>query len=89
MSADFSRGIESLVAQMDPVVHSAEIRRLRGCRSIRDLDDIAAAQGGWLSPHPQDPKLRLVKHGLQTFLVVKYEDGWTSRVGMQDFQRPR
>jgi hypothetical protein len=86
---DFKRAIEALVAQMDPVAHEAEIRRLRTCRSIRDLDDIAASPGGWLAERPQDPRLRLVKHGVQTFIVVKYEDGWTSRVGMQDFVRGR
>ena len=89
MSSDFRWEVEALIAQMDPALHDAEIRRLRTCRSIRDLDDIAAAAGGWLAPHPTEPRLRLVKHGLATFLVVKYEDGWTSRVGMQDFKRPR
>ena len=86
---EFQRCLAALIAQMDPAVHDAEIQRLRGCRSIRDLDDIAGAPGGWLSPHPQPSRLRLVKNGLVTFLVVRYDDGWTSRVAMQDFPRPR
>jgi hypothetical protein len=85
MSA-FDSGITTLVAGMEPGRHAAEISRLRACRSVQDLDAIVG-QGGWLSPASQKKRLKLVKHGSGTFLVVEYVDGWSTRVSQAPFGR--
>jgi hypothetical protein len=67
--------IDQLVAGLTPAQHSAEIARLRACRSLPELERLA--QEGWLTAEGPRQRLRLVRHGSGTFLVVEYTDGWT------------
>ena len=67
--------IETLCGGLDPKAHASEIARLRGCRSLADLE--ALAREGWLTAATTGVRLRLVRHGSGTFLVVSYDDGWT------------
>jgi hypothetical protein len=80
----FRSDLDELVRPMDPSRWDAEIKRLRSCRSVGDLDRVA--KEGWLSSNPIEPRLKLVKHGSGTFLVVEYKDGWSTRVSMQPFR---
>ena len=77
----FSADLAALVHQIDAERWPDEVQRLRGVRSLRELE--ALAQHGWISTGARDPRLKLVRHGSGTFLVVKYEDGWSTRVAMQ------
>ena len=45
------------------------------------------ANGGWLSTHSRDPRIKLVRHMSGTYLVVRYEDGWTTRLAMEPFPK--
>lgn len=81
----FAQDLDVLVAPLDPAGHAAEIARLRACRTTADLDAVVA-QGGWLTAGTRDPRLKLVKHGSGTFLVVRYEDGWSTRLSMAPFR---
>lgn len=76
--ASFSDRIAALCAPLDPVRHGAELARLRACRALTDLD--AVARDGWLTPATQKVRLKLVRHGSGTFLVVSYEDGWSKTI---------
>ena len=84
--SSFHSGIMTLVAGMDPARHAVEIDRLERCRSMHDLESIVG-QGGWLSPSSQKKRLKLVKHGSGTFLVVEYVDGWSTRVSQAPFPK--
>lgn len=64
-----------LTKGLDPTKHADEIGRLRGCRVLGDLE--ALAKDGWLTRQATGERLRLVRHGSGTFLVVAYVDGWT------------
>lgn len=64
-----------LTRGLDPTRHADEIGRLRGCRALADLE--ALARDGWLTRATTGERLRLVRHGSGTFLVVAYVDGWT------------
>ncbi len=77
----FSADLSALVGQIDARTWPDEVLRLRSVRSLRDLE--ALAQHGWISTGTRDPRLKLVRHGSGTFLVVKYLDGWSTRVAMQ------
>lgn len=81
----FRSDLSALVSQLDPRRHATEIARLQQCRSVDDL--AAIARDGWLNPDPAEPRLKLVRHGSGTYLVVAYEDGWSKRVAMQPFPR--
>lgn len=83
----FSVALKALIEPMDRARHAVEIRRLQQASSMADLDQISRDAGGWLTPGEKDPRLKLVKHGVGTFLVVEYKDGWSSRVSMADFHR--
>ncbi|MBX2801563.1 MAG: hypothetical protein KTR31_28055 [Myxococcales bacterium] len=83
MSFDGSLGV--LVAGMDAARHAVEIERLRACRSTTDLDAIVDG-GGWLSPESPGKRLKLVRHGSGTYLVVEYDDGWSTRVSQAPFR---
>lgn len=85
--ARFSQDLEALVAQLDPATHATAMEALRRCRSLRDLERVA--QAGWLEPPGQEPRLKLVKHGSGTFIVVQYDQGWSTRLAMQPFPRGR
>ncbi|MEQ1506818.1 MAG: hypothetical protein ABMB14_31615 [Myxococcota bacterium] len=67
--------VATLVRGMDATRHADEIARLQRCRTVADLE--AAARDGWLTARPTGERLRLVRHGSGTFLVVAYDDGWT------------
>lgn len=84
--ADFQRHLDALVAPLDPARHAAEIARLRACRTLADLEAIVG-RGGWIGDKPRDPRLKLVKHGSGTWLVVEYKDGWSTRLSMEPFPR--
>lgn len=81
----FSADLAALIAQVDAGAWPEEVQRLRAVRSLAELEQLAAA--GWLSKGQQDPRLKLVRHGSGTFLVVKYVDGWSSRLAMQPIGR--
>ena len=63
---------------LDDPAYAAALRAIRRCRSRADLD---ALVDSWLTP-PGDARLKLVRHGVGTYMVVRYEDGWTSRLSM-------
>ena len=84
--ADFTFHRDALIDGLDPTKHSVEIDKLKRCRSVRDLEAIASS-GGWLSPGTTDPRIKLVRHMSGTFLVVRYEDGWTTRLAMEPFPK--
>ena len=84
----FAFDLDTLIGPLDAKVHVAEIARLRSCRSTKDLDAIVQ-QGGWLTAGTRDPRLKLVKHGSGTFLVVSYKDGWSTRLSQAPFSTPR
>jgi hypothetical protein len=82
---DFAERLHKLVEPLDPARHGVEIGRLQGCKSLQDLERIATHGGGWLNQEAREPRLKLVKHASGTYLVVQYEDGWSTRLAMQDF----
>ena len=82
--ANFTFHLTHLIDPMDPQKYPTEIRRLKQCRSVADLYALAAS-GGWLTPGTRDPRLKLVRHNSGTYLVVLYEDGWTTRISMEPF----
>ncbi len=81
--ARFAQDLDALVAQLDSETHATAIAALRRCRSLRELERLAEA--GWLEPPGQEPRLKLVKHGSGTFIVVQYEQGWSTRLAMRPF----
>lgn len=83
--SSFAISLDRLVAPLDPARHAAEIAKLRACRSLPDLERLA--QEAWLTPGTRDPRLKLVRHGSGTFLVVQYDDGWSTRLAMEPFYR--
>lgn len=84
MVADFRFHLRALTNALDPVKHATEIAALDRCRSVRDLEAMVKA-GGWLTPGEKDPRLKLVRHASGTYLVVLYQDGWTTRLAMEGF----
>lgn len=85
--SDFPSALGLLVRPLDPTKHASEITRLQGCRSLRDLEHLAADRGGWLSPERPGKRLKLVRHGSGTYLVVEYDDGWSTALSRQGFSR--
>ena len=85
--ADFRFHLDALIDGLDPAKHRVEIDKLKRCRSVRDLDAIVDSGGGWLTPGSKDPRIKLVRHQSGTFLVVRYEDGWTTRLAMEPIPR--
>jgi hypothetical protein len=77
----FAADLADLVRQIDAGRWPDEVARLQRVRSLAELESMA--RDGWLSTGTRDPRLKLVRHGSGTFLVVKYEDGWSTRVAMQ------
>lgn len=71
----FPERLAALTAPLDPTTHAKELDLLRACRSVADLD--ARARDGWISPDGQRVRLKLVRHGSGTFLVVQYDQGWS------------
>ncbi len=85
--ATFHFHLDRLMDALDPIRHHAELSKLRRCRTLSDLSHLATAGGGWLTPGTLDPRLKLVKHGSGTYLIVSYQDGWTTRVTMEPFPK--
>ncbi len=81
----FSASLSELIAGMDPARHAAEIELLSSCRSTADLDALVA-RGGWLASGSGPKWLKLIKHGSGTFLVVEYDDGWSTRISQAPFR---
>ena len=77
--------IDPLVTPLDGTKHAREIARLRQCRSVADLDNLA--REGWLISDPKDPRLKLIRHGSGTFMVVEYVDGWSKRLSQHLYGR--
>lgn len=75
MMSGWAERVATLIRGLDPVRHAAEIGRLRSCRTLADLE--ALARDAWLTQTAAGERLRLVRHGSGTFLVVAYVDGWT------------
>jgi len=87
--ADFDQALQTLVQPLDAATHAAERDRLERCRGPGDLERLVAS-GGWLSPAGTDPRLKLIKHGAGTYLVVAYDpDGWSTRLSMADVHSRR
>ena len=82
--SSFQFNLDQLIEPIDATRHPQEIRTLQGCRSVGDLANLASH--GWLSANTADPRLKLVKHGSGTYLVVKYVDGWSSTVSQAPFR---
>lgn len=75
----FESALQTLVDALDPAAHAPDVERLRACRSVADLDAIVA-DGGWLGPDVGRKRRKLVRHGSGTYLLVEYDDGWSSRL---------
>jgi hypothetical protein len=76
--------LASLMKPLDPVEHAVALSKLTKINTLSELEDLARA--GWLMP-PSQKRLKLVRHGSGTFLVVSYEDGWSTRLSMVPFSR--
>lgn len=85
--ARFADALDTLIEGLDPEQHAAEIQRLRRCRSVKDLDALAEESRGFLTPQGEKVRLRLVKHGTGTFLVLAYEEGWGTTLSQAPFSR--
>lgn len=75
MPATFHERLHALIRPLDPTAHAAEIKRLQSAKNLGDLE--AIARDGWITPGTRDPRLKLVRHGSGTFLVIEYNDGWS------------
>lgn len=84
--ARFDEDLAHLLGAFDAATHPDAAARLRRCRSVRDLDAVASTDGGWLESSV-NPRLRLVKHGSGTFLVLSYDDGWGTTLVQRGFAR--
>jgi len=81
----FATDLKALVGQIDASEWPDEVARLKRVRSLGELEQLA--KDGWLSTGRTDPRLKLVRHASGTFLVVKYVDGWSTRLAMQPMHR--
>lgn len=86
---NFRRDLAKLVAGMDADKHAHERALLESCRRLEDLEWLAENNGGWLTKSKRDPRLKLVRHGTGTFLVVSYNDGWSTTVCQAPFKKRR
>jgi hypothetical protein len=82
--SSFEFNLDILVESLDPNRHAHEIRTLQGCRRVDDLANLASH--GWLTPGGKDPRIKLVRHGSGTYLLVEYVDGWSKTVSQAPFQ---
>ncbi len=80
----FQFNLDKLIESLDRTRHAQEIRTLQRCRSVDDLANLAGH--GWLTPGGKDPRLKLVRHGSGTYLVVEYVDGWSKTVSQAPFR---
>ncbi|MCB9676653.1 MAG: hypothetical protein H6737_16165 [Alphaproteobacteria bacterium] len=84
---NFRSDLAKLVGGLDPTRHAEEIDKLTRCRRVEDLEMLAETNGGWLSSRPRDPRVKLVRHGTGTFLVVQYDDGWSTTLSQAPFRK--
>ena len=84
--ADFTFHRNALIDGLDADKHPVEIATLKRCRSVKDLEALVNG-GGWLTPGSRDPRVKLVRHMSGTYLLVRYEDGWTTRIAMEPFPK--
>jgi len=82
----FKESIDTLLAVLDPAVQGSAIETLKKCRRFEDVDALAQ-NGGWLNPQGTKPRLRLVKHGSGTFLILSYDEGWGTTLVQSEFWR--
>ncbi len=82
---NFDQALQTLVDALDPVAHRTDREVLGACRSVADLDRIVD-DGGWLGPADGKKRRKLVRHGSGTYLVVEYDDGWSTRLGQAAFR---
>ncbi|MEN0067070.1 MAG: hypothetical protein AAGA48_33375 [Myxococcota bacterium] len=80
----FDHALKTLIDALDPANHASEIASLQACRSRADLD-VIVDDGGWLGPGQGKKRRKLVRHGSGTYLVVEYDDGWSTRLGQASF----
>ncbi|MCO4746840.1 MAG: hypothetical protein KC912_18735 [Proteobacteria bacterium] len=80
----FRRSLDTLIAGLDPEKHRVEIKTLKRCRTLEQLD---ALGNQWLTPGSRDPRLKLIKHHTGTFLVLEFVDGWGTTMSQADFWR--
>ncbi|MEZ4316650.1 MAG: hypothetical protein R3F61_04080 [Myxococcota bacterium] len=83
---NFRSDLAKLVGGLDPAKHAVEIDKLTRCRRIEDLVWLAENNNGWLTDSPRDPRVKLVRHGTGTYLVVQYVDGWSSTLSQAPFR---
>lgn len=84
---NFRKQLDVLIDCIEGPDHHGAIAKLRRCRRVRDLDALASDDLGWLEPSGRNPRLRLVKHGSGTFLILSYDDGWGTTLGQAGFSR--
>lgn len=82
----FHRDLKTLCDGLDPAAFAEELKLLSSCRGLADLQWLADNNDGWLTKNRRNPKVKLVKHGTGTFLVVKYDDGWSSTLSKAPFR---
>ncbi len=81
----FASDLRKLIGGLDAETHGAEIDKLQRCRRLGDLQMLADSNGGWLSEGSRDPRIKLVKHGSGTFLLVQYDQGWSKTLSQAPF----
>ena len=82
--SSFQFNLDQLLEPLSASRHAHEIRTLQRCRSVDDLANLA--HQGWLTPGTSDPRLKLVRHGSGTYLIVEYVDGWSKTVSQAPFR---
>jgi hypothetical protein len=82
--SSFHFNLDTLIEPLSATRHAGEIRMLQRCRSVDDLANLA--REGWLTPGSKDPRLKLVRHGSGTYLIVEYVDGWSKTVSQAPFR---
>ena len=83
----FRSDLAKLVGGLDPARHAVEIDKLTRCRRVEDLQWLAENNGGWRTDNPRGKRLKLVRHGSGTYLVVQYDDGWSTTLSQAPFRR--
>lgn len=82
--SSFAMSLKTLIGGLDPDRHAVAVRALRRCRGVADLEQLASDNSGWISE--SEPRLRLVKHGSGTFLILEYDNGWGTTLVQAPFQ---
>jgi hypothetical protein len=80
----FQRSLDALIGLLDDELHTREIQALRRCRSVNDLEQVTR-EGGWLTPSGAAKRVKLLKHNTNTYMLLSYEQGWSTRIGHSTF----